>query len=106
MVGNEIGGIMTEEELKKIHDGCSNHKEALQNAKLCGCFYCSRTYGPSEINEWIDGGDTALCPRCSIDSVIPLDDSVDNASMLEAMSMYWFNLEYNEDGQLVHKWSG
>lgn len=105
MVGNEIGGVMTKEELKTIHNSCSYHKDVLEKSKLCGCFYCRRTYSPSEIDEWCDGGKTALCAKCGIDSVIPLDDKVDNTSLLEKMSMYWFNLEYNEDGKLVHKWS-
>jgi len=96
---------MNEAELKEIHKRCDNNRSALEKTNLCGCFCCRRTYNPSEIHEWIDGGETALCAKCSIDSVLALDDSVDNTSMLEEMYVYWFSLTYDEDGQLVHDWS-
>lgn len=47
---------------------------------------------PSEITEWTDddGKDTALCPYCSVDSVIPdLDNSL-NEELLEAMNRTFF----------------
>jgi hypothetical protein len=96
---------MNETELKDMHNRSNYHRTILQESKLCGCFYCRRTYEPGDIKEWCDGGETALCANCGIDSVLPLDDSVDNTSMLEEMSMYWFNFVYNEDGRLVHNWS-
>ena len=45
-------------------------------ADVCGCFYCLRMFHPSTITEWVDEneegvGQTALCPHCGIDSVIP-----------------------------------
>ncbi|QQS23291.1 hypothetical protein IPM19_01865 [bacterium] len=38
-----------------------------------GCYYCAKIYRLDEhpIREWVDGGYTALCPVCGIDSVIP-----------------------------------
>lgn len=39
-------------------------------ASKCGCFYCLATYPGTEIIEWIDDGATALCPKCSVDSVL------------------------------------
>jgi hypothetical protein len=45
-------------------------------AEVCGCFYCRRMFPPSTITEWVDEneegvGQTALCPYCGIDTVIP-----------------------------------
>jgi len=37
---------------------------------VCGCYYCCQTLEYSEIQEWIDHKQTALCPYCGIDSVI------------------------------------
>lgn len=38
-----------------------------------GCYYCAEVYAVAEhpIEEWVDGEQTALCPVCGIDSVIP-----------------------------------
>lgn len=37
----------------------------------CGCFYCLKTIAPAEITEWVDGGETPICPHCGVDSVLP-----------------------------------
>ena len=39
-------------------------------ASRCGCFYCLSIFDGVLINEWIDEGATALCPHCTVDSVI------------------------------------
>ena len=59
--------------LEAAHRHSSSHREEVLASDLCGCFYCRKTFVPSEIRKWIperDGGETALCPRCGIDSVI------------------------------------
>lgn len=58
----------------------SNHRAEIDRSTNCGCFSCFRTFVAVEIRSWIDKNQTALCPRCGIDSVIgtasgfPLDD--------------------------------
>jgi hypothetical protein len=37
-----------------------------------------------EIEEWIDGGQTALCPHCGIDSVLPVIDGHPDVAFLWA----------------------
>jgi hypothetical protein len=67
------------------------HRAAIESSAHCGCFYCLAVYPPSAIREWVDGGETALCPRCGIDSVIgdasgyPL-----SGELLRAMKKHWF----------------
>jgi hypothetical protein len=56
--------------LDEAHRHSIRHRAEVLASELCGCFYCLRTYPPSEIVEWTDGGETALCPRCGIDAVI------------------------------------
>ena len=46
------------------------NRPALENDTICGCFYCLAIFNPTEITEWCDDDDTALCPYCGIDSVI------------------------------------
>ena len=43
-----------------------------------------------EIDEWIDGGQTALCPHCGIDSVLPVIDGQPDVVFLWARHRYWF----------------
>ena len=60
---------------------------------MCGCFYCLLVYPASEISEWIEdrGGDTAECPKCGIDSVIPDASGFPlDAGFLETMKRWWF----------------
>jgi hypothetical protein len=102
---------MTKEELIKLHEQSSNNRDKLKKYLLCGCFYCAETFHPSEIEEWAVK-DTAICPRCGIDSVIPLTiGATGNIQMLEEMFDYWFDrgVSYKmKDGQVVEKseWHG
>ena len=76
------------------HKHSSNHREELQRSETCGCFYCLAVFKPNEIQEWIDEGSTALCPKCNIDSVIgsasgfPTDEK-----FLAVMESHWFVLK-------------
>lgn len=83
-------------DVKALHELSRFHREALAASPRCGCFHCLRIYAPSEIREWArsDGDDTALtcavCPRCSVDAVLP-GSAVDLSSeLLQAMHAHWF----------------
>ncbi|OZC03959.1 cytoplasmic protein [Rubricoccus marinus] len=55
------------------HRHSSSHRAEIERSERCGCFYCMAVYPPEAVAEWIDegnGGETALCPSCGIDSVI------------------------------------
>ena len=60
--------------LESAHKHSSRHREEILASEVCGCFYCLATFPPGEIEDWIDEkkrvGETAICPRCGIDSVI------------------------------------
>lgn len=80
----------------EAHRRCSNHRDAIAQADRCGCFYCCAVFSPGEISDWVDpasddmqAGTTALCPRCGIDSVIPLEAGMDGA-FLRRMKKHWF----------------
>ena len=76
----------------QAHGHSSNHRHEIERSKVVGCFYCCETYRPSLIDEWIDDGSTAMCPKCGIDSVIgdvsgfPVNDK----AFLKAMNEAWF----------------
>jgi hypothetical protein len=73
------------------HTHCSLHRSELMDSDICGCFYCISTFPVSEIETWTDNDQTAICPKCGIDSVIgsasgyPVD-----SSFLKRMHDHWF----------------
>jgi hypothetical protein len=86
-------------DLEAAHKRSIYHREEVLTSETCGCFYCCHIFSPAEISEWTDENEsgveeTALCPRCGIDSVIgsrsgyPID-----AHFLGAMKARWFGLK-------------
>ena len=64
----------------------------LEASTRCGCFHCKKTFAASDVRDWTDGGQTALCPKCGIDAVIG-DKSVPRAAdedFLRQMRRQWF----------------
>jgi len=79
--------------LEELHTKSARHRSALGAAPRCGCFYCKRVFSPREITDWInDGiGETAICPHCGIDSVVPESPSQPlTPELMQAMHAYWF----------------
>ncbi len=92
---------MSHDDMKRIeyetaHQYSANHRQQLLDSKVCGCFYCLATFLPSEISEWVDEdeegvGQTALCPKCGIDSVIGDKSGVSiTEGFLRGMNQVWF----------------
>jgi hypothetical protein len=87
--------LMTEPDHIRAHKHCSYHREEVMRSKVCGCFYCLAVFNPTEILDWIDEkndiGQTALCPKCGIDSVIGSESGFPiSKEFLEKMQQYWF----------------
>ena len=77
--------------LEDLHSYSANNKDLISNSRICHCFHCKRQFEPSEIVRYLEGEDTALCPYCGIDSVIP--DSTEyelTSDTLDKMNKYWF----------------
>jgi hypothetical protein len=83
------------------HKHSSNHREEIVKSDICGCFYCLSIFKPSEILDWIgvkeneadinEKGQTALCPKCGIDSVIGSKSGYPiTKDFLEKMHTHWF----------------
>ena len=78
-------------QLKKLHAYASHNRELIERSNQCYCFYCESSMKNTEIKEYLEKEETALCPKCGVDSIIP--DSIDeiiNASLLSEMHDYWF----------------
>lgn len=95
------------EKLKKAHEHSTDHRADIELSDTCGCFYCLNHFDSSEISEWIDGGETALCPRCGIDSVLPGNTGyLDDEWFFSDMHNYWFRQGTKvklKDGKIVSK---
>ena len=49
--------------------GLHNRKN-LKKDKICGCYFCLTIFKTSEIEDWIDKKDTAICPYCGVDAIV------------------------------------
>ena len=79
-------------ELKKAHKSSTKNREELTKAKRCGCFHCNEIFTPIEIKKWVDNDQTAICPKCGIDSVIPENDEIQITNdLLGCLYLEYFN---------------
>jgi len=80
------------EALEAAHRRSIRHRQEIEASELCGCFYCETTFSPADITKWTDDGQTALCPRCGIDSVLAARPDVPATApaFLRAMHERWF----------------
>ena len=87
--------MMTPPNLSYPHRYCSNNRALIAVSDSCGCFYCLETFPGTDVVEWIHEdprkpANTALCPRCGIDSVLPSPPVELNKKFLAAMDKHWF----------------
>ena len=80
-----------EARLKKLHAYSSHNRALVEGARQCHCFYCRATVDASEVVDYTDNGQTAICPKCGIDSILPdsIEDTL-NADTIAEMNEYWF----------------
>jgi hypothetical protein len=75
----------------RAHRNSRRHRTEILQSALCGCLFCLERFPPSQIEEWLDTEDTALCPRCGIDSVIGSESGYRiTPEFLGKMHRYWF----------------
>lgn len=92
--------LLNHSSLEAIHRYCTSNRTLLEQSTSAGCVCCGATFAPGEIREWIPSyeagtgkrtGETAACPRCGIDSVLPSAAPVTlSPHLLAAMQSYWF----------------
>lgn len=70
-IANEYeGGGMSLDELVAAHRHSYRNRVEIEQSTRCGCFSCSRVFDATEVEDYIDDGETALCPYCDVDSVV------------------------------------
>ena len=55
------------------------HRNSLLASEIAVCYYCFSEFSPSEVIEWCDENQTAICPYCAIDAVVGFDGAIDKA---------------------------
>lgn len=82
---------MTKHKLYAAHRRSSYHREEILFSNMIGCFHCLYISEFKDIKEWIDRGQTAMCPACGIDSLIGDKSGFPITSdFLSEMQDYWF----------------
>ena len=65
-----------------------HNREACKATSTSGCYFCIRVFPSADISEFTDAAhDTALCPNCGMDAVLP---GVTDPSLLSAAHLKWF----------------
>lgn len=99
--------VLVKSALDAIHKHSFDNKAEIDQSKVCHCFYCKSEFSPSAITRWVVNGrqgkplkradkgakseETALCPKCGIDSVIGDSSGYDmTPALLHAMHEFWF----------------
>ena len=79
--------------LEKIYSHSINNYTEVKQSKICGCFFCQKTFDSSQISNTIkDNSKTAVCPFCGIDAV--LGDAAGfsiNNKLLNELNKQYFN---------------
>lgn len=66
------------------------NRDLISEDTKCGCYHCLRIFHGRDIKQWIkerDGGQTAVCPFCMVDSVVVYSDEV----TLTELRKRWFS---------------
>lgn len=92
--------LIHQSSLEAIHKFCTANRPLLEQSSSAGCFCCGAAFEPSEISRWLPeydpvsgepNGETASCPRCGRDAVLPSAAPVAmSPHLLAAMQAYWF----------------
>jgi hypothetical protein len=84
----EDGGMVTSEDaFTKLHRTSFKNRELLKLDRSFSCFYCFLSSSTLIIEEWTDEGQTAICPKCHIDSV--LAGEIDQPLLAEMHKRYF-----------------
>ena len=99
-------------DLDSIWKFCTRHRALLEKSEAAGCFHCCAIFAPSEILDWIDeppaaesggitdDGETALCPRCGMDAVLPSATVDLSAELLSQMAKHYFGGQFTAASSL------
>ena len=78
--------------LKMAHGHSFKNRVEIENSGLCVCFNCKSAHFSILVRQYVDSGETALCPGCSVDTLIGDASGFDlTPAFVQAMHTYWFD---------------
>lgn len=66
------------------------NRKTLEVSGSCGCFGCQKMFPFAEVKSWTDQYQTALCPHCEREAVLPVEFFV-NVVNLKAINDHWLS---------------
>lgn len=104
-------------DLDSIHRYSDHHRDLIELSDRAGCFHCGAIFAPSEIRDWLGGrqgeggrpadADTALCPRCGVDAVLPSGAPIlFSADLLAAMRAHFFEAAVGDENTVMTERGG
>lgn len=76
--------------LEAAHRHSYRNRALISAGGVCGCFYCRRTFDASRVQQFVDDGQTALCPYCGVDAVLSATVDPIDANFLRQMHRRFF----------------
>lgn len=83
------------EELKTLHRTSFGTALDARKSAECTCFYCMSSFPGKDIQNVTverDGRETAICPQCGVDSVLPV--AVDSVTLALMHKVYFTPIEH------------
>ena len=69
----------------------TSNRDELKKSQMAGCYYCCSVFKAAEVVNFLAEENTAMCPKCGIDSVIPETAGYPlTVEVLEELHRYWF----------------
>ncbi|MFC1639036.1 cytoplasmic protein [Patescibacteria group bacterium] len=86
--------MLTQEQIENAGQLAVRNREQLAESDEAGCYYCRNVFPASEVSNYVieeDGTETAVCPKCGLDSVLADSAGIElSAENLEQLNEYWF----------------
>lgn len=67
----EHGSVKPVDPLKQLHDLSFRNRFLFELEGVGTCFQCFSRFKVEYVKRWTDNDETAICPCCGIDSVLP-----------------------------------
>ena len=78
-------------EIRYFAKHAMKNRKDIETAGNAGCFSCLKIFSASDIKEYTDKDETAICPYCQVDSLVPdYSENPLNYDFLMKAKKYWF----------------
>lgn len=91
-----------EDWMRDAHMHTSYNRSEIEHSKSCCCISCQTFFNPTEVDYYIDNGQTGMCPYCGIDALIADASGMKiTDSMLIDLYMHYFHVACKPQIELI-----